>query len=383
MAARRARSAAPTSDMGFEPDDWSDQADLEETELRNRIGFAFNWYNYNYNQKELKKNYIKYLKSNKAYNKTQVAAVNAVEPFEIGNVYSCLARMSMNGYEMSENEQEKFDIRLNSLVERGNAILAAKQEKADTKAKAPVVSIQQRVRNATSEYLGEIDGEIDGYIEDGFPKLTESFDLYAFLQKNEVKGAHTRFVIAHLNEQLDELKELAEGTDEQLVEGYSHIKKTNQTKLRKFVAALIDEAESWLTNCKGNRKVRKRKQKSPKDIVKNLKFKKKDEDYAIESVNPTSILDASQVWVFDTKTRFLYKYVSNVGMAVKGTTLKEFDESSSYKKKIRESYIKDVFADVLTGGKVKLRKVLDEINAKEVPVTGRIGKEMVIMRAIK
>ena len=45
--ARKARTAA-TTDMGLEPDDWSDQAELEETELRNRIGFAFNWYNYNY-----------------------------------------------------------------------------------------------------------------------------------------------------------------------------------------------------------------------------------------------------------------------------------------------------------------------------------------------
>ncbi len=382
MAARRARSAAPTSDMGFEPDDWSDQADLEETELRNRIGFAFNWYNYNSTQKDIKKNYVKFLKANK-HDKATLAAVNAVEPYDIGNVYSYLARMVSNGYVMSESEQKKFDARLKSVVEKGNAILAVKQEKADTKAKAPVISIQQRVRNATAEILGEIDGEIDGYIEEGFPKLTESFDLYAFLQKNEVKGAHTRFVIAHLNEQLDELKELAEGTDEQLVEGYSNIKKTNQTKLRKFVAALVEEAEDWLTNCKGNRKVRKRKQKSPKDIVKALKYKKSDEDYAIESVNPTSILDASQVWVFDTKTRFLYKYVSNVGMTVKGTTLKEFDESNSYKKKIRESYIKDVFTAVLTGGKVKLRKVLDDINAKEVPVTGRIGKEMVIMRVVK
>ena len=383
MAARRARSAAPTSDMGFEPNDWSDQADLGETELRNRIGFAFNWYNYNSTQKDIKNNYIKYLKSNIVYAKPTVAAVNAVEPYDIGNVYSHLARMCMNGYTMSEHEQAKFTTRLDSLVEKGNAILASKKEKADTKAKAPVISIQQRVRNATSEILGEIDGEIDGYIEDGFPKLTESFDLYAFLQKKEVKGAHTRYVIAHLEEQLVELKELAEGTDEQLVEGYSHITKTKQNRLRKFVAALIEEAEDWLTNCKGNRKVRKRKPKSPKDIVKALKYKKSDEDYGIESVNPTSILDAAQVWVFDTKTRFMYKYVSNVGMTVKGSTLKEFDESSSFKKKIRESYCEGLLKDVTTGGKVKLKKVLADINAKEVSVTGRIGKEMVIVRTVK
>ena len=130
--ARRARSAAPTSDMGFEPDDWSDQADLEELELRNRVGFAFNWYNYNYNLKENKKNYIKYLKSN-AYDKEQVAAVNAVEPFEIGNVYSYLARMSMNGYEMSEHEQTKFDTRLKSVVEKGNVVPGEKRKRQTQK----------------------------------------------------------------------------------------------------------------------------------------------------------------------------------------------------------------------------------------------------------
>jgi ElaB/YqjD/DUF883 family membrane-anchored ribosome-binding protein len=379
--ARKARSAI-TTDMGLEPDDWSDQAELEETELRNRIGFAFNWYNYNYNQKDIKKNYIKYLKSQPKLKK-HVPAINAVDPHQIGNPYAYLARMVSNGYVMSEAEQAKFDARLESLVEKGNTILATKEEKAEVKAKAPVVSIQQRVRNATAGILGEIDGEIDNYLDEGCPKIANSFDLYSFLQKNEVKGAHTRYVIAHLEEQLAELKELANGDDEQLIEGYSFLSKQKQNRYRQFIAALLAEAEDWLTNCKGTRKVRKRKVKSPKDFVKALKYKKSDEDYGIESVKPTAVLDATQVWVFDTKTRFMYKYVSNVGMVVKGTTLKEFDEVKSFKKKIRESYCKQVLKDVATGGKVKLRKVLDEINAKEVPVTGRIGKEMVILRTVK
>ena len=379
--ARKARTAA-TTDMGFEPDDWSDQAELEETELRNRIGFAFNWYNYNYNQKDIKNNYIKYLKSQPSLKK-HVPAINTVEPHEIGSPYVSLAKMVSNGYVMSEAEQAKFDARLDSLVKRGIATLASKKDKAVVKAKAPVVSIQQRVRNATAGILGDIDGEIDNYLEEDCPKIAKSFDLYSFLQKNEVKGAHTRYVIAHLEEQLAELKELAKGKDEQLVEGYSFLTKPKQNRYRQFIAAMLEEAQDWLTNCKGTRKVRKRKVKSPKELVKALKFKKSDEDWNLESINPTAVLDAGQVWVFDTKTRFMYKYVSNVGIAVKGTTLKEFDEAKSYKKKIRESYCEQVLKDVVSGGKVRLKKVLDEINAKEVPVTGRIGKEMVILRAIK
>ena len=42
-----------------------------------------------------------------------------------------------------------------------------------------------------------------------------------------------------------------------------------------------------------------------------------------------------------------------------------------------------VLDDVVNGGKVKLRKSIAGIAAKEVAVTGRIGKEMVIVRIVK
>jgi hypothetical protein len=79
----------------------------------------------------------------------------------------------------------------------------------------------------------------------------------------------------------------------------------------------------------------------------------------------------------------MHKYVSDIGMTVKGSTLKEFDSDQSFKKKIREAYCEQVLDDVVTGGKVKLKKSLANIAAKEVAVTGRIGNEMVIVRVMK
>ena len=149
------------------------------------------------------------------------------------------------------------------------------------------------------------------------------------------------------------------------------------------MADLISSTDEWIANCNSKRKSRKRKVKTPEQIISKLNYKMKDDDYSIESVNPTTIIDAAQVWVFDTKTRFMYKYVSSIGMVVSGSTLKEFDKDQSFKKKIRESYCKQVLDDVVNGGKVKLRKSLDLIKAKEVAVTGRIGKEMVIVRIVK
>ncbi|MAQ73584.1 MAG: hypothetical protein CMD49_04690, partial [Gammaproteobacteria bacterium] len=49
------------------------------------------------------------------------------------------------------------------------------------------------------------------------------FDLYKFLQKNEVKGPHTKKIQEYLNDILDELVELLAGKDDQLNEGYSFL----------------------------------------------------------------------------------------------------------------------------------------------------------------
>jgi len=93
------------------------------------------------------------------------------------------------------------------------------------------------------------------------------------------------------------------------------------------------------------------------------------------------MIDASQVWIFDTKNRFLYRYVSDSGIVIKGTTLKEWDSTKSFKKKIRKP--DQILPDVMKGGKVKLRKLMDMIKAKETKVTGRINADMVIVRIVK
>ena len=41
-----------------------------------------------------------------------------------------------------------------------------------------------------------------------------------------------------------------------------------------------------------------------------------------------------------------------------------------------------ILPEVLNGGKVKLRKLMDTIAAKETKVTGRINKDMIILRVI-
>jgi len=363
--------------QGSEPD-WDDQYDLKDEDLNSRFGNALNWYNYNYSNNNAQDFLAKYVSS-----KNDAAAISALDASSIKTTYGFVAKMASNGLEFPsvlERYKIKLDEYVAKLIVDGNEALGKKQAKKQAKSSAPVVSIQERTRNAASEHIGHIEGELDDFIESNCKSKFSTFD---YLQQAEIKGGYMKYFIDHFQPIYEELQEALRGEDEQLVEGYAFLTKPRKRKLIAFLANIINDCREWQKQSRGKRKARKRKVKTPKDLVKSLNFKKSDEDFGIESVKSSDIIGATQVWVFDTKTRFMHKYISDIGMSVKGSTLKEFDSDQSFKKKIRESYCKKVLDDVVNGGKVKLKKSLVNIAAKEVAVTGRIGKEMVIVRVVK
>ena len=78
-------------------------------------------------------------------------------------------------------------------------------------------------------------------------------------------------------------------------------------------------------------------------LVEKLKYLKTDDKFKIASVQPDQIIGASELWVFNTKTRKLGKYIAkNIdpkglgrdgsGLSVKGTTIIGFDETTSIQK---------------------------------------------------
>jgi len=379
--AAKALKSYELMDLGKEPE-WDEQHDLEDSELTFHFSRALNWYNYNYTSKHGQDFLVKYMKSVKKHKKN-ADAVSALEPWQIGKPYGSLAIMALNGLEFPSvlsQYKDRFESRISELVEKGKEVLAKKKVKVLAKKKAPVVSIQERVRAVSSEHLGNIEGLVDDFVENNCKK---KINLYDWLQKSGVKGGHMNHIIDYYKEQYAEMQEVLLGKDDDLNEGYAFLSKPRKKKLALLYASFIADSQEWQKNCRGKRKARKRKVRTPKELVKSFVYKKEDEDFDLESVKPVEIIGASQVWLFDTKTRFMYKYVSDVGMTVKGSTIKDFDPTQSFKKKVREMYCDEVLDDVIDGGKVKLRKALDSIKAKEVPVTGRVGKEMVIVRVMK
>ena len=87
-----------------------------------------------------------------------------------------------------------------------------------------------------------------------------------------------------------------------------------------------------------NRKPRKRKVKSPEELVVKVKVLDKFDELKLVSVPTTEIIGAMQLWVYNVKTRKLGCYVASdsSGLSVKGSTIIGYSETKSVHKTLRK-----------------------------------------------
>lgn len=253
------------------------------------------------------------------------------------------------------------------------------------KAVAPVISIQDRVRDAAGEMTEELDYAIDSFIKDPDSFDPKAFKVINVLRGKGAKAAHTRYIKGFFKSGYEELLELASGNaDEQLREGYSHLPRKNVKKLIDFYESIMNACDQVAAEAKVTKKPRAKKAKPAEQIVSKLKFCIKDDKLGIVSVPPAQIVGAQGVVVYNVKSRKIGYYVSKTsqGLAVKGTSLQDFTEKS-YQKTLRKpaEQIKE-FKDQNTQ---KRFEAWFEKNVKttETLLNGRFNEDTVILKVFK
>ena len=163
-------------------------------------------------------------------------------------------------------------------------------------------------------------------------------------------------------------------------EGYSHIAKKNLRKLVDFYSEIISACDMLGQEAKVNRKPKAKKAVPAEKVVAKLEFKKTDEATKLVSINPTDIVGAKELWVYNIKTRKIGKYVAAefADLSVKGTSIIGFDENKSVQKTLRKPV--EQLKAFKIAGKVQLRKFLDDINAVDIKMNGRINEETILLR---
>ena len=323
--------------------------------------------------------------------KSDIAAIKKVKDNRISTTMGAIAHCLLRGMQPQRadfnNGKDTAEWLRNAIVE---VISAGKddvdpeeaaKEKEAAKAETYTPSIQERVRDAAYAMTEELEEAYHSFQVDAENFDPKAFKVLSLLRGKGVKAAHARIIKDFYGRDLAELTELASGkADEQLREGYSHRSKKQIRNLITFLQEIASACDMLMEEAKVTRKPRAKKPTDKAKVISKLKYKKQDEPLKLVSINPIDIIGAKELWIYNTKTRKLGKYVAAefADLGVKGTTITGFDEHKSIQKTLRKpaEQIK-AFKDA---GKVALRKFLDEINAVDTKMNGRINEEIVLLK---
>jgi hypothetical protein len=255
------------------------------------------------------------------------------------------------------------------------ALTKIKDEPVADKPVAEKTSIQERMREKLSDIIGEIEALVDA----------GEVDLYEWLKKNEVPAAYAPRIADYYRPVETEMRlALIPKGQDGYIDGYENWSKADIRKRAEFYGKIVADAERYGDVTKKSRAPRKPRPVSMEKLLKNLKYLVESKEHKVASINPESIVGAQELWVFNTNSMVLgvYRAADRGGLSVKGSAVTNWDENTSTQKKVgrtAEASIKRV----LDGGKLVLRKVMDEIKSKASEPNGRISNHVILLRAIK
>jgi hypothetical protein len=365
---------------------WDGCEDMTASQFLRHFHSAMAYYRLEFSGKDLKPAVIKWM-SSIGCTKEDIAAFKKTKDnrcnVTMGAIASCLLR-GMPAVREDFNNGRDSTIWLRNeivqIVEQGKDDI---DDESVVEVKSTVVqpTIQERVRESAMRMTEEIEDAIESFQTDPENFDPKAFKMLNLLKGKEVKAAHARIIKGFYERDLAELEELASGKgDEQLKEGYSHRTKKQVRSLIAFYQEIMSACDMLAQEAKVNRKPRKTKVVPKDKIVAKLKFMKSNEPLKLVSINPTDIIGASELWIFNTKTRKLGKYVAAEfnTLNVKGTTITNFDEFKSVQKTVRKP--EEKLKEFKAAGKIALRKFLDDINATDTKMNVRINEETILLK---
>lgn len=287
---------------------------------------------------------------------------------------------SKTGY-MHEDVKAYLIKNIPILESKAEEIIEKQQEK---KIEKPVISIQQRMREQVLDLCSEWEEKLDCMLFDKTFDVSK-FEPYRDMQSfNEgvIKPNHAKIIKDMYEPQLKEAQEVLELDDPDIKESYSHMSAKERKAYYMFFEKLISACDTMINTGKAQRKTRKPKAVSKERLTQKLKFQVNDSGLGIASINPIEIIDATEVWVYNTKTRKLGVYRVGglaTGLTVKGTSITEFDASKSVQKTLRKPA--EQLKEFKGNARTKYLKAFDAIKSVDTKMTGRLNETTIILKA--
>jgi len=364
---------------------WDGHETWNADQFNRHFRIAMEYYRVEFNGRDLKPKVINWMGAN-GYTKDQIKAFKDTKDFRCNGTMGAIAANLLRGmppvradFNEGRNTAEWLGSQISKIIEEGKNDYEP-EEPVDEKAAAPVISIQDRVREATFGMTEEIEDALESFVIDPEAFDPKAFKMLNLLRGKQAKAAHARIIKDFYQRQYNEYLELQEGKCDQLKEAYSHLNKAQVKKIVLFYQEILSACDMLMQEAKINRKPRAKKSKPVEKIVEKIKYMKQDDKLKLVSINPTDIVGAKELWVFNVKTRKLGKYVSGEfnELSVKGTSVTGFDEIKSVQKTLRKP--EEQLKEFKAAGKVALRKFLEDIKAVDIKLNGRINEDTILLK---
>ena len=342
---------------------------------------AANWYNYYYSAKDYIPYVIKYGTDVLGWTKDQVRKVKSLKDHEITLSTGKACVIWTRGFEYSEERQADINAKMNAVLALAEEQPDIVEDEDDAKPVKVVISPQQRMRTKMTEtILADFEDTIvDGWVDN---KFSAKLDVYALCKKYEIKGAAINMFQERVNQYLIEYSDAYNKTCEQAVEGYSHITRANQKKAIKQLEAIVSDCEALKASAKATRAPRAKKPRSSDKQVEKMKYMKEAIDFKLTSINPIMIPSSYRLYVFNTKQKKLYEYVTNStkGFEVKGTTIQNFDPTLSRCTTLRKP--DEILPEILKKTPKQIDNLWKTLTTKTSECNGRINQDCILLRAM-
>ena len=360
-----------TKYVGLEPT-WTVQPTEERFTALTR---AFNWYNYFYGKKEAKEFVCVYLDAHdRAKDAKQIRALN---DSQMRLTTGWLARMALMGLQLDEHEQIKLDNLIKELLAIKDEPKA--EEAVDENAPAKL-TIQDRLREKVSEFMGELDGLFDEFVTSG-AKLNADYKPVALMRSMNIAPQMISLVKDRWAKNLAEFEDAVAGKDPDLAKAYDYMTKTQLKQCVKFCELVLADCGSYVQIKKVERKPRKVKAVPPEKKAAKFKICAEFAELKLKSLPAAQLVDKSEAWLYDSKKRKLIHLVADEYakvFTVKNNTLIGFSTVETVQKTLRKPA--EQLKQITTIGKPAARKYFKDIKATEVAWNPRGNENLIVLR---